>query len=332
MTIHQHWRVAFTVALALASALLAPPSEAQSAATGPARLTIASGAVQVLRGAQRFEAREGLTLADDDIVRTTAATAVARIEWPDGRALDLGPGTQALLPSASGAAAAGVSGASALLLQGWAKLAAGAAPARLALARVVLAAEPRGAVLAQTGTDGAAAAFAESRRVAVVARGQAAGSADATLREGEGWRLDVGAHGGRPAPRAEVLNDVPRALADALPRRFDRVAPIDAPADAEPIEAADLAPWQKAEPAWLAHAHPRSAGAARSVAPRAAVRIAASRPAVRVQRPSLAPAATAAVIVPGLPLPAPVSPTDFAPIEPMPALAIGAGNAPTYQR
>jgi hypothetical protein len=236
--------------IALAAALLGAIALPALAAESRPLLTIADGPVQVLRGAIKFDAAEGLALADDDIVRTTAATRVARIEFGDGRVLDLGPSTQVLLPSPRIAQAQGWPGASAVVAQGWAKLSAGAAAARLVTPHLVAVSDARGAVLTHSLADGAALAFAEARGLALLPR--AGDSAEVLLREGESWtRSAAGAV--RVSSRATGLTDMPRALADTLPRRaalFDGAA--REPGEATPIEASDLAAWSVAEPKLMA--------------------------------------------------------------------------------
>jgi hypothetical protein len=254
--------------LALAAAIIGAVAwPAMAVAAEPrALLTITDGPVQVLRGAQKFDAAEGLGLADDDIVRTTAASRVARIEFADGRALDLGPATQVLLLSDRAAQAQGWSGASAVLLAGWAKLSAGAAVSRLVLPHAVVAGDARGVLLAHSAADGAALAFAESRGLALVPRG--AGGAEVSLREGESWSRDAASAAVRVTARLGGLREVPRALADTLPRRAAQWSGGRAAeaADGAPIDAAELAPWSAAEPQLMALLRPsqRSAATART--------------------------------------------------------------------
>lgn len=264
--INSRWlaHAAFIVALAAAivGAIALP---AMAAAQTRAVLTITDGPAHVLRGALKFDAAEGLALADDDIVRTTAATRVARIEFADGRALDLGPATQVLLLSDRAAQAQGWGGASAVLLTGWAKVSAGAAVSKLVLTHAVVAVDARGVLLVHSAADGAALAFAESRGLALVPRG--AGGAEVSLREGESWSRDAASAAVRVSARLAGLREVPRALADTLPRRFAQWSgrTVDA-ADGAPIDAAELAPWSLAEPQLLALLRPsqRSAATARS--------------------------------------------------------------------
>lgn len=254
-------QAAFYVALA-AAILGAIALPAMAAAQTRAVLTITDGPVHVLRGALKFDAAEGLALADDDIVRTTAATRVARIEFADGRALDLGPATQALLLSDRAAQAQGWTGASAVLLTGWAKLSAGAAVSKLVLPHAVVAGDARGVLLAHGTADGAALAFAESRGLALVPRGS--GGAEVSLREGESWSRDAASAAVRVSGRLTGLREVPRALVDTLPRRAAQWSggrAVDA-ADGAPIDAAELAPWSAAEPQLLALLRPSQRGAA----------------------------------------------------------------------
>jgi hypothetical protein len=253
-------RVAFHLALiAAVLGAVALPALAASDAPPPL-LTIADGPVQVLRGAGRFDAAEGLTLADGDIVRTAPAARVARIEFGGRRALDLGPGTQVLLLSPAVAQAQGWPGASALLLQGWAKLSPGSMPGRLVLPHAVAVGDAQGALLAQAGADGAALAFAESRGLTMLPR--SAGGAELLLREGETWTRDAASGAARVWARAAALHQMPRALADTLPHRaavFEGRT-VEA-AEGVPLEPADLAPWMQAEPQLMAQRAPARAAA-----------------------------------------------------------------------
>lgn len=255
-------------------------------------LTIADGPVQVLRGTQRLSAVEGMVLIDEDIVRTTAATRVVRIEWPDGRVLDLGPSSEAMLGSARIAHNAELADATAVFARGWAKLAAGPdGAARIAAPGVVVQAEARSVLLLRATDDGALVAFAESRSATLSPRG--AGLA-AALSEGQAWARASGAADGGLASRGASLGDVPRALTDALPRRAARfVERESAPSTVEVQSADDLVAWWRAEPALMALMHPRARPTA--VLKRATPTRLASRPKPRLPM--------AGAVVPGLPLP-----------------------------
>ena len=93
---------------------------AVQAAEPLARITIVDGEPLMVREASRFHLAEGVHLARNDILETGAQDRLLRIEFSDGRILDLGPSTRLLLapglPSARGKA-----GASAYLLHGWVK-------------------------------------------------------------------------------------------------------------------------------------------------------------------------------------------------------------------
>jgi hypothetical protein len=243
-------QVAFYVAL-VAAILGAIALPAWAAEPSRPLLTINDGPVQVLRGAQKFDATEGMSLADDDIVRTTPSTRVVRLEFADGRALDLGPATQVLLLSERAAQAQGWAGATAVVLQGWAKLSAGAAASRLVMPHGVVVGEARGVLLAHAAVDGAALAFAESQGLTLLPRG--AGGAEVLLREGESWTRDAASGAARVSTRLAGVRDVPRALADTLPRRAAMWAGrAREAADGQPLDATDLAAWQQAEPKLLA--------------------------------------------------------------------------------
>jgi hypothetical protein len=266
--------------IALAAALLGMLLLPSEAAAEPPRalLTIADGPVELLRGAARHGAAEGLALADNDIVRTLGSTRVARIEFADGRVLDLGPDTQALLLSDRAAASQGLGSATVLMIQGWAKLAmpaavnAGVGPfgssGRLAAPRLAVTPAPAGSVLLRVEPDGDALVFAEVRG-ATVWRRPAAGqdaTVDATLREGEVWSRQAASATGTVSVGAATpaLKRVPRALADTLPRRAARFdgRTVEAAAG-EALEPRDLAPWLRAEPALLAALRPRQTALAR---------------------------------------------------------------------
>jgi len=302
-------KVALYVALAAAllGVLLLPAVEA--AEPPRALLTIADGPVEVLRGAARHGAAEGLALADNDIVRTTGSTRAARIEFADGRVLDLGSETQALLLSDRAAAAQGLGSDTVVVIQGWAKLAvpaavnAGVGPSgssgRIAAPRLSVTPAPAGSVLLRVGPDGDALVFAEVRGATVWRRpaaGQGA-TVDAALREGEVWSRQAAAATGTVSVGAATpaLKQVPRALADTLPRRAARFdgRTVEAAAG-EALEPRDLAAWLRAEPALLAALRPRqtalareAAGARASTAPRkpTALASAAARPVAKPARP-----------------------------------------------
>lgn len=278
---------------ALAATMLGGIASPAMAAEPRALLTIADGAVQALRGEQKFDAAEGLALADNDIVRTTPTTRVARIEFTDGSALDLGAATQVLLLSERAARSQGWAGASAVLLQGWVKLSAGAAPSRLVMRHGVVVGGERGVLLLHTAADGAALAFAESRGLRLLPRG--ARGAEIPVREGQSWTRDAASGSTQVSTRLEGMSRMPRALADTLPRRAAKWTGRSIEAiNGQTLEAADLSPWQLAEPKLLARLRP----------PRV------------VSKPRTGGASAREVIRELPPLPAPTTPPDPAAIAP----------------
>jgi hypothetical protein len=296
MAQHKNRRAALIAAVVGATAL----PIAATAQTRPL-LTIADGPVQVLRGATRFDAAEGLALAEGDIVRTAPAARVARIEFGERRALDLGPDTQVMLLSPTSTHA---QGASALLLQGWAKLSAGTASGRLVLPHAVAVGDAHGALLAQAATDGTALAFAESRGLTLLPRHGA--GAEVLLREGETWVRDGATGAVRVSTRAAAMRDMPRVLMDSLPHR---AASFDGrtvtATDGTPLDPADLAPWTRAEPQLMALR-----------APTRVARRAAGRPKLltaRSTRMQPAPPAAAPITLP---------PTVFLAAEPVPTVRL----------
>jgi len=324
-------RAAFyaAIAAALIGAVALP---CLAASTPGALLTIADGPVQVLRGTLRLEAVEGQALLDDDIVRTGAASAVARIEFGDGRMLDLGPATQVLLLSERAASSAGLAGTSAVLAQGWAKLTAGADGARIAAPGVIVAAGPRSSVLLRAAGDNSLIVFAEAHASQLLPRGNAV--AQRVLHEGQAQLRD--AQGTWSAAR---VRDVPRALADSLPRRAARFEGLGVDATASsPLAVDDLAPWWQAEPGLMAGLHPRVVSApsprkpspaARRVTARAKpANIVAVRWAGSLPEPAHAPPPVAAIAL----APGGLLPLQRAPVAAPPLASPIALPAPTSAR
>ena len=106
------------VKAALLAVVLFP---ALAEATPVGVVTILEGEAFVIRESVKFSAAEGLRVRADDIVHTTQGTSLARIEFTEGGALDLGPATQVLLqPQAF--APDSERPAAFYLKQGWVKL------------------------------------------------------------------------------------------------------------------------------------------------------------------------------------------------------------------
>lgn len=224
-------------------------------------VTIADGAATVQRGPERFAAAEGLRVQADDIVTTAAGARVLRVELDDGKTLDLGPGTQAmLLPQAFDED--DPRHATVYLGRGWAKLAAPwqlTTPGAIASARLDL--RVRGTVVARVDA-GQTWAYVEAGLGAASPR-DGRRPAPHSLTEGEAWtqRADGGGRDGAAAPRLAAL---PREFTDTLPRRAARFAQAAVPPGAAQALARDDVPdWLRAERAlfddWTARHAPRRA-------------------------------------------------------------------------
>ena len=244
MTIRCQLFTALLLALAMGLAHAAP--------TPIGVLTIVEGDVVVVREARSFAAAEGVSLYDQDIVRSSNATRLARVELDDGTLLDLGPATELLLqPHVALASAEG--GSAVYLLRGWLKVstakANGATAVALTTPRIGVARLAGSLVLAVQPQ--ASFAFVEAGHADALERGSAKPGTAQALNDGDTFVLRAAL----PAvlarrPPAELLEGMPRAFTDTLPRRAShwsarRVEPaaFDTPSHAE------LSPWLHAEPA-----------------------------------------------------------------------------------
>lgn len=239
-------RPALYAALLIALALL--PAHAAETTLGV--VTIKEGDLVVLRETREFAATEGLRLRADDIVRSREATRLARIELDDGTVLDLGPATELLLQPRAFTTAS-ERGLSLYLLRGWLKL--GTAPGKGA-SNVVLAMPQLGLAriagsLVVRATPQAALVFMETGSADVFERAEGRPDGARTLKEGDAFAARGTEPGTRHRrPPADLLDGLPRAFADSLPRRAalwqGRV--VEAGAGSEPVYAS-VAPWINAE-------------------------------------------------------------------------------------
>lgn len=213
-------------------------------------VTITDGDVAVLRDTQRFAAAEGLRLRNDDVVRTAAATRLARVELTDGTVLDLGPDTEVLLqPSTTGPL--GERAATLYLAHGWMKVSAGTDPGAIGVASATLDLKRLAGTVVLNLQAGATLLFVEAGSVqAAEVRDGRAGTpmaltdGDALIRRG-GEAPTIARH-----PPADLLARLPRAFADSLPRRAARfqARPVE-PGAAAPVSYAEASRWINGEPA-----------------------------------------------------------------------------------
>lgn len=247
-------------------------SQAHCATVG--LITVCDGPVEVVRGGARFDAREGMPLQAQDIVRTLPGARMARLETSLGAAIDLGPGTQLLLHPAT-TPWPGARSASGYLATGWAKLSAGSSTGAdtsatgLATASVHVAPLASSVVLVQALADGAAnahtifafveaggAQLSEYATTPLNKKSAAPKTVPVTLAEGQAYRRSSAQSAGNlpgdmlARASAAMLSQVPPAFKDSLPRRAARFSPATAPQPTYlSLQGADLSVWaQVAEP------------------------------------------------------------------------------------
>lgn len=212
-------------------------------------ITVVDGAGTVWREQQRFALAEGLRVQADDVLSTGDSARLVRVELDDGRVLDLGPGTQALLQPAALARDA-ERAASAYLLQGWLKITSPAAqPAVLAGPRLDLRRIAGSAIVAAPRAQ-APWLHIESGSAQAVAH-EAARRAPATpLSEAQVYTLRGAGHGEvaeRLSPAQRAL--LPRSFVDGVPRRAAGWGTATEPGPATPVAYEDAAPWMHGEAA-----------------------------------------------------------------------------------
>jgi hypothetical protein len=211
-------------------------------------LTILDGKAVLTIGARAVEAAEGLRLPDGTIVETSDKTALLRLEWPDGQAVDLGPQTRVLVqPGALGRR--GESGGSAFyLLSGWVKQRSGGKAPHRGHVTPLLEIQPATGVSLTHVTPERTWVFAETGSVSLVER---PGGPKLNLASGQSYVREGGAKGdvgARPDP--EMLKRIPRPFRDTIPLRAQRFEGKEVAV--KPLPAPDykaLQDWLSAEPA-----------------------------------------------------------------------------------
>lgn len=219
-------------------------------------VTIADGEAGVVREAQRFAAVEGLRLRDDDIVRTGAGTRLLRIELGDGTALDLGPATELMLaPRAAGRL--GERAALLYLARGWLKVSTGANGATGIASPLADLRRIDGTAVMRASPD-ALLVFVEAGQARVA---EAGSDAAVAVADGDAFVRRAGETAAAARrPPADLLNGLPRAFTDSLPRRAVRFAGAPAvPGPGQPVPFAEVAAWIDGEPALRSHAVQRFA-------------------------------------------------------------------------
>ena len=213
-------------------------------------ITIVEGDLVVLRDTRELVAAEGLRLRSDDILRSRDTTRLARIELDDGGVLDLGPATELMLQPRAFTAAA-ERGLSLYLLRGWLKLATapakGASSVTLAMPQLGVARLAGSAVV--RATPEASLVFVETGRAEVFERASGQPTGPHMLKDGDAFVARSALPGALlRRPPTDLIEGLPRAFADSLPRRAGlwRGRVVEPGASTEPGYPS-LAPWINAE-------------------------------------------------------------------------------------
>jgi hypothetical protein len=241
-------------------------------ATAAPIATIVEGESSFVRDASRVGLAEGVRLANDDLIDTTAQTKLLRIEFDDGLMLLVAPESRLWIAPKFGIDKTAPRAARLYLLHGTVKLTTkGDAPAASPIATPLfdLKASGRDTVVSVVGNGGAV--FAESGDVQIVERtkiaknGATTAGAALTVKTGE-YYTRPGADKGKTAarPDAEFIKRLPRAFLDPVPSRAALFAAREVAG--KPLGAIDYAaaqPWIDAEaalrPAFLTRWRPLAA-------------------------------------------------------------------------
>jgi len=217
-------------------------------------VTIAEGAIRVMRGTMALQAAQGARVLPGDILETDNR-GIGVVEFGDGLILGLGPGTRIFLPEAGSRGRTAEPGQPIILLTGWLKAEAGKqAPADgYRILTPALGVAMREAKLLARASAQGASLFLESGTGRVL-------EPDATGKAARGAELGTGRFALRmPAqrtsiqdrPAAEFLSSMPRSFRDALPARpaLLKADPVGPKAERE-VRYDDVRDWLQLPVAW----------------------------------------------------------------------------------
>lgn len=189
------------------------------AAEAPALLTLLEGPATLIIGARAHLAATGARLPAGTLIETEADTALLRLEWPDGSALDLGPSTRVMLRPG---AASGGKAPLFYLLRGWAKQTQPTAAAGQ-LGHAFDVAPFKGVLVSQVD-DGRVVLFCEAGDAPLVARRS---DSTAVLRAGQS-AVVAGATAAQVTqrPASDWLKQLPRSFRETLPSRTAQLAKL----------------------------------------------------------------------------------------------------------
>lgn len=206
-------------------------------------VTIVDGEARIVDGARAYAPTVGMRLAPGALIDTAADAVLLRVEWDDGRMLDLGPATRAMVsPPAVAARRAPML----YLLAGWAKQTTGVVVDAQRLPGLELT-SVSGVVVSHVAAEGSVA-FVESGQVEALAHGAREAIA---LRQGDSLSAG-GDEKPLASPRAPpgFAARMPRSFRDTIARRLPQLGDRAVEAKALPAPGyAELAPWLAAEPA-----------------------------------------------------------------------------------
>lgn len=212
-------------------------------AGGAAVVTIVDGDARVVDGTHAFAPAVGMRLAPGALIDTAADATLLRIEWDDGRALDLGPATRAMI---SPPVVATRRVPMLYLLTGWAKQTTGVVVDAQTMPLLELGIVS-GVVVSHVAAE-RSTVFVESGRVELVGRATREAVA---LRQGDS--VSVGGAErlvARVRAPAGFTAQLPRSFRDTIPHRLSQLGSRTVEGRALPPPAyADLAPWLAAEAA-----------------------------------------------------------------------------------
>lgn len=244
----------FSARLVVTAACVLAFASASQARDRAATITILDGQATLIHAATRLQAREGAAVEAEDIVETTPASALTRLEFNGGGTLDLGPASRVMIRPQLASAG---HGALVYVLEGWAKLSLDKANEQgtvlLASAPLDVTGVARDLAVHVTGMQ--AELFAESAQVQTQVMGKAG--------KLEAFKVDKGAFLARradgsvsvtPRPAPAFIQAVPRAFMDTLPSRLALFKGKDIKLDlAGKLAYDDTQAWLNAEPRMRTH-------------------------------------------------------------------------------
>jgi len=235
---------------AMAVAGLAGPSGAL-AADLPAIVTLLEGPAALLRGTSRLAVAEGVRLQAGDIVEVTDK-GLAQVEFGDGMALSLGPGSRFYAASFAPRGAKGAAITEFYVMRGWAKFTTGksASPFRVTTPVFGFGAGEATAVVHVTDAEGEIFVETGDLRLAEGSFVKAVPTSPVRIKGGEYYaRKSEGRGTTQPRPAPAFVGAMPRGFMDNLPARVSKWKDRDVqPRVVGELAYGDVELWLKAPP------------------------------------------------------------------------------------